>query len=142
LTCNREAVNDSQSCIYDWLSRLQVLNSGLLYTLPERQTFRNSRFTSGLCSVLYASKHLVNITMPRLESDMERHRRPSGQAIILLQIDWLSGNFLHVECPQHARDGEPDLTFRYDHARTDAAPVNIAAYVSQMFSRINTHREN
>jgi hypothetical protein len=80
--------------------------------------------------------------MPRLESDMERNRRPSGQAIILLQIDRLAGNFLHVECPQHARDGEPDLTFRYDHARTDAAPVNIAAYVSLTLSRNNQDREN
>ena len=80
--------------------------------------------------------------MPRLESDVEGNGRPSRQAIILLQIDRLAGNFLHIECPQHARDGEPDLAFSYNHAGTDAAAAKVAVYVSLLLSGKNEKREN
>lgn len=78
-------------------------------------------FPSKKHSVLAHPKHLRDIRMPRLQSDSERHRRAAREPIVFAQVDRLAGDFVHVEGPQHAGDGEPDLALGDDHAGADAA---------------------
>ena len=61
--------------------------------------------------------------MSRGQADLEGHGRAPRQAIVLLEIDRLFRDLLHVESPQEAGDGEPDLALGDDHARADTAAI-------------------
>ena len=68
--------------------------------------------------------------MPDLDLDPERRRAAPAQAIILVQIDGLVGQFLQIEGPEQARDGEEDLALGDLHAGADAAAIRRKKRVS------------
>ncbi len=63
--------------------------------------------------------------MARSNFDAERHRRASRKTIVLFEIDSLSRNFVHLECPEHACDGEEHLPFGDPHPRANAAATEL-----------------
>jgi len=63
----------------------------------------------------------LDALVTRGECDLERNRRTSRFAIVLLQVDRLAWNLSHVESPEYTRDGEPNLTLSDVHTRADTA---------------------
>ena len=61
--------------------------------------------------------------MTRRHLDAEGHRRTTGETIVLLKINGLVGQFLHIEGPEEAGDGEEDLLFGKRDSGADAATV-------------------
>lgn len=45
----------------------------------------------------------------------------SREAIVLLQVNGLIWNLVHVKCPEHTRDTEPNLSPRNKHSRANTA---------------------
>ena len=77
-------------------------------------------------SELELLQHLDDLVVARSDPDPKRHRRATRLAVVLPEVDRLARDLAHVECPEHARDGEPDLALGDDLPGADAAAVDGA----------------
>lgn len=53
--------------------------------------------------------------------DTEGHGRTARETVVLLQIDRLLGQLLHVECPEEAGDSQEDLLLGERDTRANTA---------------------
>ena len=90
-------------------------------------------------SELELLEHLDDLVVARSDPDPEGHRRSTRLAVVLPEVDRLAGDLAHVERPEHARDGEPDLALGDDLPGAYAAAVDGA--VSELCAPAGGARE-
>ena len=82
------------------------------------------------------AQHLRNVLVPRGHANAERDGRATRQTVVLLEVDGLLRQLLHVECPQQASDSEEDLLLSKSDTRADAAATWSCESVSRSVSRL------
>lgn len=91
---------------------MHILYDITLFFLVQANGFRSLSF-----------EHLFDIFVPRDHFNPEGYGGATRETVVLLEINWFSGDLLKVECPKKASNDEPDFTLCNPHSWANATTV-------------------